>query len=549
MGQLEAARASGAAGVVERAVEQEFKVEEISPEKEVPLLEIDIPEETLDIPAGISVHIESIVLKGNTVLSEKEVSSLLAPYCKKELTGKDVVELCQNIDRYYAKKGFFLAWTYPPVQKIVNQELTLQVLEGNLVDIEIQGNTSYKTKYILKFISHLKDKALNYNDLIKSLTLLNENFCLTVKGVLKKSSVVGGVSLYLVIQDKFPFDFSAGYNNWGSNATTYDQISSEIDVGNILASGDKLVLMTSFGIPPVFYFFNPVYSLALNGYGSRISFSYLYSFSNIQKLKSLDLTACSEVGTVALSLPIARSRSFSSTAFVNLDIKQMDNLSDGESIAFDKLRVLRSGLSMDYVDATLGRNFFSGFIRGGIPDFLGGYKAVDSRSSRKGSGARYFILSTNFQRIQPLPKDCSLLLTTSAQGSFNLLPVPEQFAIGGIGSVRGYPASVAIGDCGYFANLEFYTPIPFLRDQICKSMKKKWKDFLQFLVFVDQGGVYTNGSIHDVPSSAYLTSTGIGLRLYGPKNLNVSFDAAFPVSHQYKIYSSFFYIRLNMSFF
>ncbi len=546
---IEAAPASGAAGVVQRAVEQEFKVEDISPEKEVPLLEIDIPTEVLDIPTGIAVHIESIILQGNTVLSEKEIKRLLDPYCHRELNGKDVIQLCQEIDQFYVKKGYFLAWTYPPVQKIENGQLILQVLEGHLADIEIEGNISYSTNYIRKYVSHLKGKALNYNDLLKALILLNENFSLTVKGVLRKSPVLGGVCLVLVIQDKFPYQFSVGYNNWGSQSTTYDQISSEADVGNVLASGDKLVLLTSFGIPPVFYFVNPIYSIPVNGYGSRLSFSYLYSFSNIQQLQSLELKARSEVGTIALSQPVARTRKFSATTFAIFDIKQMSNYEQGETVSFDKLRVFSFGAALDYVDAVLGRSFFNAYLRAGIPDFLGGYKAVDPSSSREGSGARYYILDANFQRIQPLPKDCSLLLTTSAQGTFNLLPIPEEFAIGGIGSVRGYPAAVAIGDLGYFGNLEFYTPLPFLRDTICKSMKKKWKEFLQFLVFLDHGGVYSNNSVEDVLSPAYLTSTGVGLRFYGPRGVNVSFDAAFPLTNQYKDFSRFYYIRVNASLF
>ena len=354
--------ASSSAGILEKQVQREFNVEDLSADKQVPLIEIDIPQEVLDIPEGISAYIEEIVLEGNTCFPEKKIRKIISPYLNRELNGKDVRALCHKIDSLYAKQGYILAWTYPPVQKIQDHKLTLRVLEGYLEEIEIAGNISYKTSYIRKYVAGLERKPVNYNDLMKAVLLLNENSNLSLKAVLKKGKDLGGVSLALAIQDKRPVQVSAGYNNWGSSATAYNQLSSEIDVGNVLMSGDMLTMMTSVGVPPAFYFLNPVYSMTLNGSGSKLSLSYLFSFSNIQQMKSLNLTGYSETGTVAFTQPLARTRTFDSNVVVSFDIKQAKNLQDGHVSSYDKLRVLGVGGSLDYIDSLTGRNFFDSYL-------------------------------------------------------------------------------------------------------------------------------------------------------------------------------------------
>lgn len=540
---------SGSAGIVERAIEQEYRVEDLQPRKEIPILEVDVPQKTLDIPEGVKAYIEHIEVESTSVLSDKELKQVIAPYLNRELTGKDVEKLCLEIDQLYANKGYIFAWTYPPVQKIENHTLKLEVLESLLGEIIVIGNTSYSSEYIRKYFNSMKNKPLNYDDLIQAFLLLNENLELNASGVLKKGKTRGSIDLIIRVKDKTPAQVSMSYNNWGSTVTTPHLLGSQIELGNILMSGDTLTLMTSMGLPPVIYYINPVYSIPLNGSGAKIGLSYLFSWSATQQFKELDLTSWSEVGTVAYSQPLQRTKVFDADFFASFDFKQFKNLQQGYTSSIDKLRVVDLGFSMDYIDAVKGRNFFSNFFHIGIPYILGGSPPISNISSNPGrGGGRYFIYNVNFQRIQPLPKDCSLLLTTSAQGTFNSLPMPEQFSIGGIGTVRGYQASVVAGDIGYFGNLEFYIPPPFFGDTVFKPFKKPWKEILQFLAFLDHGGVYTNAAVEGEPSPAYLTGAGAGIRFYGPKALTVSFDAGFPLTKQHTQYDSFFYVRVNMNF-
>lgn len=70
---------------------------------------------------------------------------------------------------------------------------------------------------------------------------------------------------------------------------------------------------------------------------------------------------------------------------------------------------------------------------------------------------------------------------------------------------------------------------------------------LNLLVFLDHGGVFTNSPVVGEVSPAYLTAIGAGFRFYGPKNLTISLDAAFPVTSLYKQFNSSVYFRINMN--
>lgn len=542
------AKPSASAGILERQVEREYQVEQLAPTKEVPLLEIDIPEKRLEIPEGASAYIKTIRLEGNTVLSSKELKALVSPYEGREISGKDVAELCSKIDAKYAKKGYILAWTYPPIQEVKKGALTLNVLEGHLSSVEVQGNTFYKDSFLTGYFKRFIGKPINYHELIKSLILLNENQDLTVRSLLRKGKERGGVTIALLAKDSRPASFHAGYNNWGSNVTTYNQISTKGYVGNLIHQGDSFEFMTSFGVPPTFYYLNPSYSIPINFRGTYLGIGYTYSQFYIQQNKPLDLSGFSATGTIAIRHPLARTTVLSTDIFGRFDLKQVENLQGKMTASYDRLRVLAGGFSLDYIDRFKGRTLWNTELKIGIPNLLGGSPPISTVPSREGGGARYYICNMNLQRIQTLPSDFSLVFTSGAQGTFNKLPVPEQFYLGGIGSVRGYESAVAVGDVGYLGNLELYIPPPF-KDIKVRSMNKPWKEVLKFLVFVDHGGIYTNFPVLFEESPAYLTGAGFGLRFYGPRDMQISFDVAFPITELYKSQDPFFYVRANIGAF
>jgi hemolysin activation/secretion protein len=251
-----------------------------------------------------------------------------------------------------------------------------------------------------------------------------------------------------------------------------------------------------------------------------------------------------------VSHALLRTRRLNTDVFIAFDYKQIKNISLGKTTSFDKLREIQLGFDFDYVDQFDGRNVGDMSVNVGIPDFLGGLKPVDKECSRKGAGGRFAIFYLDAQRLQRFARHSLLVFNFSGQATSYKLPLAEQFYIGGVDTVRGYPLASALGDSGYFANLECRIPPPGLADRLCPFSKRKWKEVLQFLGFVDHGGVFLNGRSNERQSSPiFETSAGFGLRIFGPYRLDFCFDVGFPITAKKSISIPIYYYRINLQAF
>jgi hemolysin activation/secretion protein len=84
-----------------------------------------------------------------------------------------------------------------------------------------------------------------------------------------------------------------------------------------------------------------------------------------------------------------------------------------------------------------------------------------------------------------------------------LLPL-EQFAVGGVRTVRGFRTNQLVRDYGYASSLELRVPV---------MRSSEGAALLQIVPFVDVGGAWFKGRASAAPSS--LSSVGLGLR-YDP---------------------------------
>jgi hemolysin activation/secretion protein len=527
------------AGIIERELEKEYNAKPLEEDKQTPAIQIDIPEEKYDMPDGKKVFISEVMIVGNQAISEREIQKLVQGYVGQELSLADIYQMCSEIDQYYAKKGYFLARAYPPAQEVIDGVLTIEILEGKLGNIQVIGNKAYSESFILSYFKSLRDKPLCYDDFLRALMLLNDNSDLMVGALFEKGKEFGYADVILRVRDKRPIHLYLNGNNYGRFLTTNTRIGGRLDWGNLLFTGDKLSVAEVIGFPvKALYFTDVKYRVPLNRKGSSLEGAYLYSRFHIEELESLRLRGKSVIGTLKFNQAVIRSRSMSVDFFSYFDYKQIQNFVLGQRTSFDKLRVVTTGFTMDHFGG--GRDYLNTTFAFGIPDFLGGLKAVDSESSRIGAGGRFYIVNADYDRIQPLPKDMYFYFHGSGQWSPGKLTLPEQIYIGGDDTVRGFPLAAALGDSGYYLNFEFRIPPPFFGNTRFFTSKKKWKEIIQFDAFLDHGGVFLQSQ-----KDTFLWGAGVGARVYGPCSLTFSIDVGFPLNHRDLTRGFFTYIKLT----
>lgn len=535
------------AGVIERQIENEYEDKEVTPTREVPLIEIDIPEERFEMADDATVFIEKIKVEGNDVLSKKMVRKVIAPYEQRDLTMSDIKAVCLKLQEVFIKEGYFLARCFPPPQEIKDGVLVIEVIEGKLGEVTIEGNKYYKTDYIMKFFSKFQGKAINYDALLKSLFLLNENTDLNIGAIFKKGKEMGTADLILRVDDSRPCHLSIDENNYGAHQTTIWRTGGRFEYGNLFTGGDMLTLTEVIGNPASrINYTNASYTIPVNTIGTAIKMNYLYSNFHVDQFKDLRLRGRTQIGTVEVTQALSRTRGISTNIYLSFDFKQIRNYQQGLTSSYDKLRVFTLGFDLDCMDRWKGRNVADFYLTYGVPHFLGGLKTVDDQASRTGSGGLFAVLNADYTRVQTITNSVFATFHFSGQVTPYKLPISQQIYVGGVDTVRGFPMSAALGDDGYYANLELRASPPLIKDKKVPLMRgKTWGQFLQFVGFVDQGGVLLNGGGENQSQHISMTGAGVGLRLFA-KYLNVSFDVAFPLTGEKKQSSPVYYFKAGL---
>ena len=129
-------------------------------------------------------------------------------------------------------------------------------------------------------------------------------------------------------------------------------------------------------------------------------------------------------------------------------------------------------------------------------------------------------------REQKLPAGCSLLARASGQAATGALISNEQFALGGINSVRGYFEGDEYGDCGWNGSLELRTPYLETRAADVSKFVPAW---LRASVFTDCGqGFLLEPST--TSSRFWLWSAGFGLSANVNNRLDARLTVAWPLN-------------------
>lgn len=531
------------AGVIEREIEKEYEGKPLTPDKEIPDIQIDIPREKLVIPGAKRVFIEQVEIQGNEAISCDEILSWLGEYLNRDLSMHDIYKMCEVIDDGYAKQGYFLARAYPPPQDVQKGKLAIRIIEGKLGKISVVGNKHYSIKFIRSYFSSLQGKPLQYDEFLRQLLLLNENSDLVAGSLFEKGKEFGTADVVIRVDDKRPLHLYLNGNNYGRKLTTNVRAGGRLDAGNLLTYGDTLSIAEVVGFPlKALYFTDATYTFPINSAGTFLEFAYLFSRFHIEELTDLHLKGQSLIATAKATHAIARWKRLSIDLFSYFDYKQIRNITLGQTTAFDKLRVLTVGTLIDHFSPDSGRDYLTIRAAMGIPSFLGGLPAVTDSCSRPGAGGRFVKLNADYDRLQKLPKDCFFYFHGSGQWSPYKLTIPEQIYIGGADTVRGFPLATALGDSGYYLNFEVHVPTPFLADKtFFMAKKKKWRDVLQWVGFLDHGGVFLRSE-----QNTFQWGSGVGIRINGPWTLNLSVDVGFPLNHRHlATQGAFLYVKLT----
>jgi hemolysin activation/secretion protein len=154
-----------------------------------------------------------------------------------------------------------------------------------------------------------------------------------------------------------------------------------------------------------------------------------------------------------------------------------------------------------------------------------GSSAEEFDFNRFKAGDNFIYLRSDLSHQHDLPWDFQVFGRVQGQVSDQPLVTSEQFAGGGLTSVRGYLEAETLGDDGLIGTVELRSP------SLLTALGREANEW-RFYIFADGGYLTLIEPLPEQDSIFALASVGAGTRLRFQNHLNGSLDAAVPFISQ-----------------
>jgi hemolysin activation/secretion protein len=469
------------------------------------------------------VLVREIRVTGSTVFSAEQLAEVTAPYVNRWLTAEDLEALRLALTRHYVTRGYVNSGAIIPDQTVADGVLTLQVIEGELSRIEVEGNRWFRASYLQDRLALGAGPPLNINALQERLQLLLQDPRIQRLNTELRPGVQPGESVLDVrVEERNPYKVWLAFNNYQSPTVGAERGLITVAHENLTGFGD--ILSVQYGRSSgVDLQLDASYTLPLTARDTTVMLRYRRNTFLVVEapFEPLDIDSRSEIFGVTLRQPLYRT--LNQEFALELTGERLTNQTFllGEPFSFSP--GAHRGLSTDtavrfapqwvYRTPTQVLAVRSQFSVG--IDALGA--TINPSPLPDG---RFFAWLGQLQWARRLGLwDAELLWRTDLQLANNPLLPLEQIAVGGRYSVRGYRENQLVRDNGLLASLEARIPV---------IAERRWAEYVQVAPFVDFGHAWNTRL--PTPRPETLASVGLGLRWAA------TVPAPFSVRPQFEVY-------------
>jgi hemolysin activation/secretion protein len=455
-------------------------------------------------PTALRVMVRKINITGSTVFKAGELEQIAAPFENRELMSTDLEELRQRLTRFYIEQGYINSGAVIPDQKVVDGVVEIRIVEGRLTRTDIEGTVHFDKDYFSDRIALSSGPPLNLRDLEQRLQILLGNpMVASMNAQVVPGERPGEAVLRAQVQEAPRYELSAIADNKLAPSLGEVKLTLLGAMNNLIGRGDQLGAEFGYaeGIP---HDLRLRYRTPITARDTAIGIHYENTEAVVEEepFDVLDINSKLETIGVELSHPVYRTQNTQLALAGVLERRETETTLLGVPFSFSpgvvdgKATVSVFRFVADYLDR--GRTQ----VIAARSTISVGLDAWDSTINTDGSpDSRFVSWLGQFQYVRRLSESrgdqirlrADLQLTDDA-----LLPV-EQYAVGGLDSVRGYRSFQLLRDYGYTASIEYRIPV--------FSNPTGWRN-LQFAAYVDTGGAKFKERDNPDPSS--LTGVGIG---------------------------------------
>jgi hemolysin activation/secretion protein len=474
-----------------------------------PVLTPPTPLPTPTEGSGVAIEVKKIEITGSTVFKSEDFAKLTKDIEGKSVKLQDLQTLTNAITALYLDRGYITSRAVLGEQTIVNGIVKIQIIEGSLDRIDIEGLKRLNKNYIQSRIQLGTKIPLNKNQLEDQLQLLKADSLIdSIQASLRPGSGAGRSILTLRIKESNPIAGNISIDNYSSPSVGSERFGGGLTYRNVTGLGDELSASYNRSFPGGSNALDFSYRLPINAMNGTVQLRVAPNNSRVieQPFDVLDIRSNTELYELSYRQPLIRNprEEFAlSLAFAvqngRTTISGIPLTTVGSGTDIDgqgRTRVLKFGQDYTKRDRSGAWALRSQFSLG-----LNAFDATVSDTSKP--DGRFFSWLGQMQRVQRLSNNQLLIAQADVQLSHDPLLPSQQFVIGGGQSLRGYRQNLRSGDNG--ARFSVENRIALQRDQIGNPI-------FQLVPFVDAGWVWNQSqNPAQLASETFLASAGLGL--------------------------------------
>lgn len=469
-------------------------------------------------PTSERFPVKKIEVLGNSVF-KNEIDKLVQEYeQKKEISFEDLIALRTKITQLYINNKYTTSGAFVLNEQFLETGIIrIQVVEGTLEKIEINGLTRLEDSYVRSRLKIATNPPLNENRIKEALQLLQfDPIIEKIDAKLIAGSTPGRSILQVQLIEAPAFHAGIGFGNNQSPSIGSLEGSVFVVHDNFVGFGDQVFV--EYGITEGLDIYNISYKLPVNALNGSLNFRYSNNNSKIVEDPFDDLGIRSDSQTLSFSFrqPLVRKPETEFAIGVGLDLRRSQtfllndvpySFSEGPENGRSKITVIR--FFQDWVKRSTTQVFA---VRS---QFSFGIDAFDATVNNIGTDGRFFSWLGQFQWVKQISPRMLLLTRIDTQLTPDSLLSLERFSIGGVGTVRGYRQNQLVSDNGVLGAVELRLPL---------STNPRT---LQIIPFFEIGTGWNNRG--ENPDPSMLVSLGFGLEWQIFRGLDVRLDYGIPL--------------------
>jgi len=472
------------------------------------------PADTQERLPPVKVFVREFQFDGHTVFTTQELQAVAVPYTNREVTTEDLETLRTAVTLLYVKKGYVTSGAIIPDQAITEGIVRIQIIEGKLSEIAVDGAYWLWPSYYKRRIALGAGPPVNVYTLQERLQLLQQDPRIQrINAELRRGVAPGQSELNVRVSESRPFKAWLEFNNHQSPAVRAERWLATLAHESLTGNGDRFQFTYGQSIPMnnttgVLPLINVSYVLPITAYDTSLAVAYRRSDFNVvtEPFRTLGIEGHTEIFSVTLQQPVYRTLTHHVNVGVQGEYLYNKNLLLGQP--FDFFAGYQNGVAnvaalrflQDWTYRTQDT------IVGVRSRFSVGLDVLDATiNSGPVADGRYFSWVGQLQGLHRFDQyaGTQLLGRLDLQLTNDRLFPLEQMPIGGRHSVRGYREISLLRDNAFLFSIEPRFPIA------------RWafgarEDLIQVAPFFDYARAWAAKDPTETPRS--LMSVGVGLR-------------------------------------